>query len=130
MDSLISISHEVRDPRDFNARHDVSAMLFIALAATLCGAKSCVDIADFAAAHEVDLAEIVDLSHGAPSHDSFSRLFRLLDPEQMAQAFARFAQALREGLGLDPAKGVVAADGKRWRRGYGRGRPCMPPPLR
>src|SRR5258708_707500 len=127
MDSLISIFHEVRDPRDFNARHDVSAMLFIALAATLCGAKSCVDIADFAAAHEVDLAEIVDLSHGAPSHDSFSRLFRLLDPEQMAQAFARFAQALREGLGLDPAKGVVAVDGKRLRRGYERGRACMPP---
>src|SRR5216684_3837272 len=127
MDSLISIFREVRDPRDFNARHDVSAMLFIALAATLCGAKSCVDIADFAAAHEVDLAEIVDLSHGAPSHDSFSRLFRLLDPEQMAQAFARFAQALREGLGLDPAKGVVAVDGKRLRRGYERGRACMPP---
>src|SRR6266849_859483 len=127
MDSLISIFHEVRDPRDFNARHDVSAMLFIALAATLCGAKSCVDIADFAAAYEVDLAEIVHLSHGAPSHDSFSRLFRLLDPEQMAQAFARFAQALREGLGLDPAKGVVAVDGKRLRRGYERGRACMPP---
>src|SRR5712692_4462402 len=120
MDSLISIFREVRDPRDFNARHDVSAMLFIALAATLCGAKSCVDIADFAAAHEVDLAEIVDLSHGAPSHDSFSRLFRLLDPEQMAQA-------LREGRGLDPAKGVVAVDGKRLRRGYERGRACMPP---
>src|ERR1700731_3315509 len=106
MESLISIFREVRDPRDFNARHDVSAMLFVALAATLCGAKSCVDIADFAAAHEADLAEIVDLGHGAPSHDSFSRLFRLLDPEQMAQAFARFAKALREGMGLEPANGV------------------------
>jgi predicted transposase YbfD/YdcC len=127
MESLISIFREVRDPRDFNARHDVSAMLFIALAATLCGAKSCVDIADFAAANEADLAEIVDLGHGAPSHDSFSRLFRLLDPEQMAQAFARFAKALREGLGLGPANGVVAVDGKRLRRGYERGRACMPP---
>jgi predicted transposase YbfD/YdcC len=127
MESLISIFREVRDPRDFNARHDVSAMLFIALAATLCGAKSCVDIADFATANEADLAEIVDLGHGAPSHDSFSRLFRLLDPEQMAQAFARFAKALREGLGLGPANGVVAVDGKRLRRGYERGRACMPP---
>jgi len=127
MESLISIFREVRDPRDFNARHDVSAMLFIALAATLCGAKSCVDIADFAAAHEADLAEIVDLGHGAPSHDSFSRLFRLLDPEQMVQAFARFVKALRKGLGLAPANGVVAVDGKRLRRGYERGRACMPP---
>src|SRR4030088_813221 len=127
MESLISIFREVRDPRDFNARHDVSAMLFIALAATLCGAKSCVDIADFAAANEATLAEIVDLDHGAPSHDSFSRVFRLLDPDEMAQAFARFVAAMREGLGLDPASGVVAIDGKRLRRGYERGRACMPP---
>ena len=44
-----------------------------------------------------------------------------------AKAFARFAKALREGLGLDPAKGVVAVDGKRLRRGYERGRAFMPP---
>src|SRR5258706_8082649 len=127
METIISIFREVRDPRDFNAWHDCAAMLFVGLAATLCGAKSCVDIADFAAANEAELAEIVDLRHGARSHDSFSRLFRLLDPEEMAKAFARFVAALREGLGLDPAKGVVAVDGKRLRRGYERGRACMPP---
>jgi predicted transposase YbfD/YdcC len=102
-------------------------MLFIALSATLCGAKTIVDIADFAAANEDELAQIVDLPHGAPSHDCFSRLFRLLDPVEMAQAFARFAGALREALGLGPAKGVVAIDGKRLRRGYERGRAFMPP---
>jgi predicted transposase YbfD/YdcC len=127
METVIWIFREVRDPRDFNARHDLAAMLFIALAATLCGAKSCIEIADFAAAHESELAEIVDLGHGAPSHDSFSRLFRLLDPEELAKAFARFVAALREGLGLGPAKGVVAIDGKRLRRGYERGRSHMPP---
>jgi hypothetical protein len=68
METLISIFREVRDPRDFNARHDLPAMLFIALAATLCGAKSCVDIADFAAAHEDELAEIVDLRHAQLPH--------------------------------------------------------------
>ena len=35
MQALIAIFREVRDPRDFNARHDLAAMLFIALAATL-----------------------------------------------------------------------------------------------
>jgi predicted transposase YbfD/YdcC len=127
METLISIFREVRDPRDFNARHDLPAMLFVALAATLCGAKSCVDIADFAAAHEEELAEIVELRHGAPSHDSFSRMFRLLDPDEMAQVFARFVAELRKGLGLDPAKGVIAVDGKRLRHAYERGRACMPP---
>src|SRR5882757_227390 len=127
MQSLLSILREVRDPRDFNARHDLAAILFVALAATLCGAKSCVAIADFAAAYVELLTEIVDFPHGAPSHDCFSRVFRLLDPEEMALVFARFVAALREGLGLDPVKGVVAVDGKRLRRAYERGRACMPP---
>ena len=81
----------------------------------------------FAAANQAELAQIVDLPHGAPSHDSFSRLFRLLDPEEMTEAFARFQTALRAELGLPPAKGVVAVDGKSLRRGYERGRSFMPP---
>lgn len=127
MQTLLAILREVRDPRDINARHDCASMLFIALIAMLCGAKTCVDIADFAATHEEELTPIVDLPHGAPSHDCFSRLFRLLDPLEMEQVFARFAKALREGLGLAPAKGVVAIDGKRLRRGYERGKVFMPP---
>jgi predicted transposase YbfD/YdcC len=129
MPSLITILREVRDPREFNARHDLAAMLFIALAATLCGAKSCVEIAEFAEDRQSELAEIVDLPHGAPSHDSFSRVFRLLDPDELARALAAFAGALRAGLGLAPAKGVVAIDGKRLRRGYERGKVHMAPLL-
>ena len=94
MRTLITVFREVRDPRDFTARHDLTAMLFIALAATLCGAKTCVDIADFAAANEAELAQIADLPHGAPSHDSFNRLFRLLDPAEMAEAFAKVSRGV------------------------------------
>jgi predicted transposase YbfD/YdcC len=126
MGSLITIFRDIRDPRDFNARHDLAAMLFIALAATLCGSQSCVDIADFAAANAESLAEIVELPHGAPSHDSFSRVFRLLDPEEMAGVFARFRDALRTALGMRPTRGVVAVDGKSLRRAYERGRAFMP----
>lgn len=127
MQSIISIFREVRDPRDFNARHDLSAMLFVALSATLCGAKNCVEIADFAAANTELLGEVVDLPHGAPSHDTFSRVFRLLDPGELAISLERFRNALREGLGIGSAKGVVAIDGKSLRRGYERGRAFMPP---
>ncbi len=66
MNSLITIFADIDDPRDCNSGHDLSAMLFIALAATLCGAKSCVEIADFAALNQAELAEIVDLPHGQP----------------------------------------------------------------
>src|SRR5712671_1216761 len=127
MQSIITIFRDVQDPRDINARHILGSMLFVSLAATLCGAKSCVEIADFADAHVDTLGEIVDLPHGAPSHDCFSRIFRLLDPEELATALTRFAAALRQALGIGPAKGVVAVDGKSLRRGYERGRAFMPP---
>jgi predicted transposase YbfD/YdcC len=127
MHSAIVILREVHDPRDMNARHDVGTILFLALAATLCGAKSCVEIADFAAGLEEELSAIVDLPHGAPSHDTFSRLFRLLDPAELAKAFTAFMTALRQELGLGPPRGVVAIDGKSLRRGYEKGRACLPP---
>jgi predicted transposase YbfD/YdcC len=129
MQSLIAIFREVRDPRDHTKQHDLAAMLFIALLATLCGCKSSVAFADFAAANLEELGEVVDLPHGAPSHDSFSRVFRLLDPTELERALRRFAAALREGLGLGDSKGVVAVDGKRLRRGYQRGRVHLPPLL-
>jgi predicted transposase YbfD/YdcC len=127
MERLLAILREVHDPRDMNARHDCCAMLFVSLMATLCGAKSCVDIADFCDANFDDVAEIVDLSHGPPSHDSFSRLFRLLDPEELSAALAAFAKAFREALNLGAGRGVVAIDGKRLRGAYERGRSHMPP---
>lgn len=127
MQSFISILREVRDPRDINAHHPVGTILFLTLAATLCGAKSCVDVADFAEGREEELAAIVDLPYGAPSHDTFSRLFRLLDPAELAKAFTAFMTALRVELGLGPVQGVVAVDGKSLRRGYEKGRNYLPP---
>jgi predicted transposase YbfD/YdcC len=126
MQVMLTILREVRDPRALNARHELSAMLFIALAATLCGQKGCVDIADFGAVNEAELAEIVDLPHGAPSHDCFSRVFRLLDPAELANALGRFAQAMRKGLGLAAPNGVIAIDGKSLKKAYERGRAFMP----
>jgi hypothetical protein len=70
MQSLITILREVHDPRDFNSRHEVGTILFLALAATLCGAKTCVEMAEFVDGREEELSAIVDLPHGAPSHDT------------------------------------------------------------
>ncbi len=127
MQSYISILQEVRDPRDINARHPVETILFLTLAATLCGAKSFVEVADFTEGRENELCEIVDLPYGAPSHDTFSRLFRLLDPAELANAFTAFMTALRAEFGLGATQGVVAVDGKSLRRGYEKGRSHMPP---
>lgn len=127
MSLLLSILREVRDPRDLNARHDLADLLFLALAATLCGAKSCVEIAEFVEGNEADLREMVPLRHGPPSHDTFSRVLRLLDPRELERALVSFMTALRRELGLAGPKGVVAIDAKSLRRGYEKGRAFMPP---
>ena len=127
MSLMISILREVHDPRDLNARHVLSDVLFVALAATLCGAKSCVEIAEFGEARLADLREIVPLRHGPPSHDTFSRIFRLLDPAALEEAFTAFMTDFRRALGLPGPRGVVAVDAKALRRGYEKGEAHLPP---
>lgn len=116
MVSLITILREMPDPRRGNAqRHDLLDILTIALVASICGAGSCVDFADFAEEREPLLREFLSLKGGLPSHDTFSRVFRLLDPA----AFGRAFEAFLDDLGAD-GSGVVAIDGKTLRRSFDR----------
>jgi predicted transposase YbfD/YdcC len=116
MPSLLTILRELPDPRTGNAqRHALLDMLVIAVAASVCGAESCVDFAEFAEDREELLREFLSLENGLPSHDTFSRLFRLLDP----QAFGRVFGAFLDDLGAAGA-GVVAIDGKTLRRSFDR----------
>jgi predicted transposase YbfD/YdcC len=71
----------------------------------------------FAAAKEPFSRSILQLANGLPSHDTFSRLFRNLDPEQFRASFQRFMA----GFSVQCA-GVVAIDGKVVRRSFDRAR--------
>jgi predicted transposase YbfD/YdcC len=113
------------DPRAGNARHDLQTVLFIALAATLCGADSCSDMADFGKSKEEFLRLFLDLEHGIPSHDTFSRVFRLLDPRAFERTFRRFMAAFAEANELK-LTGIVAVDGKALRGAYERGARATP----
>jgi len=113
------------DPRADNARHELSDVLFIALAAVLCGAENCCDMAAFGRAKEALLRRFLRLEHGIPSHDTFSRVFRILDPQAFEQAFRRFMAAFAEANGIS-LTGVVAIDGKALRGAYERGRYATP----
>lgn len=102
------------DPRTGNAkRHDLLEVLTIALTASVCGAETCSDFADFAVDRESLFREFLRLENGVPSHDTFSRIFRLLDPSAFAACFGRFV----EDLGTR-GEGVIAIDGKTLRRSF------------
>ena len=122
METFTTCFSAVEDPRAGNARHDLLELMFVALAAVLCGAEDCTDMAAFARAKLVFLRQVVKLEHGAPSHDTFSRVFRLLSPEPFEAAFAQFTATFAGAL-----KGVVAIDGKALRGAYERG--CKSSPL-
>ena len=102
------------DPRTGNAqRHDLLEVLTMALTAALCGAETCSDFADFAVDREGLFREFLHLENGVPSHDTFSRIFRLLDPAAFGSCFGRFLTDLGEA-----GVGVVAIDGKTLRRSF------------
>ena len=107
---------DLADPRTGNAqRHDLLELLLIALAATLAGAETCVDMAAFGRAKEPFLRRFLALPGGVPSHDTFSRLFRLLDPAGFEASFGRFVAAFAARI-----EQVVAVDGKIARRSFDR----------
>ena len=106
----------LEDPRKGNAAlHDFHELLMIALCCVLCGGQGAVDMAEFAEAKEPFLRSFLTLANGLPSHDTFSRLFRNLDPDQFREAFQRFMAQFSEQL-----QGVVAIDGKVLRRSFDR----------
>lgn len=121
MDGFVECFGEIEDPRASNARHDLVELLFIALLASLCGAQSCEDMAEFGRCKQDLLGRFLSLHHGIPSHDTFSRVFRLIDPDGFERAFRVFMERFATGL-----RGVVALDGKALRRAYDKGRAHMP----
>jgi predicted transposase YbfD/YdcC len=125
MDNFAKIFRRVPDPRAANARHELLDVLLIALAAVLCGAESCSDMADFGESKEELLRLVLRLEYGIPSHDTFSRVFRQLDPEAFEYAFRRFMASFAKANKLK-LSGVVAIDGKALRGAYERGGKTSP----
>jgi len=115
MDEFFACFSELEDPRDDNARHDLHELLLIALCAMLCGAEDCSDMALFGRSKEAFFREFLSLRHGIPSHDTFSRVFRLLDPIKFHACFLVFMRRFSETI-----QGVIAIDGKTLRRSFDR----------
>ena len=116
LDQLIACFEGLKDSRTGNAGlHDLHELLVIALCTVLSGGQGATDMEAFAVAKESFLRGFLKLENGLPSHDTFSRLFRLLDPEQFRTVFQRFMARFSETV-----QGVIAIDGKVLRRSFDR----------
>ena len=123
MQLFITAFASVPDPRAENVRHDLGEILIIAFIAVLCGAQGCAEMAEFGRVKLKFFKRFLKLKHGVPSHDTFSTVFRMIDPTALDAAFgqltARLVAALAKG-------GVIAIDGKSLKGAYDKGRKSAP----
>ena len=109
MDIFLAAFDDIPDPRADNARHDLCELLVVGFVAVLCGATSCAEMADFGRAKEHVFRDFLKLKHSIPSHDTFSTVFRMIDPKALDAAFGRVLAQIAVLLGDGE---VIAIDGK------------------
>ena len=100
---------KVADPRIHRTRrHALPDILFVSVCAILCGANDCLSIALFCRSRLTWLRKFVPLLGGAPSHDTFSRVFRLINASEFEKVFIEWVNQIR----FNTMGEVVAIDGK------------------
>lgn len=122
---FVRLFRTVEDSRlDGMIDYPLEEILLITFLAVLANASTWKDISLFGQSKKRWLKKFIPLQNGIPSHDTFRRVFSLIDPDTLQEATVRFLmeniQALRRSLGL-PLDGcrLICVDGKE-ERGTGR----------
>lgn len=112
--SIIEHFSGLPDPRILlKTQHRLVDIVAMALCAALAGADDWVEIAAYAKARESWFKGFLKLKGGIPSHDTFGRVFALLDPEAFSRCYIDWVRAL-----VNIPDEVVAVDGKTLRRSH------------
>jgi len=103
---------QIKDPRIARSkRHKLIDIISISILAVICGAEGWVDIENFGKGKTHWLQTFLELPNGIPSHDTFGRVFSLINPEEFQMSFQSWVQSIREFT-----KGqIIALDGKQLR---------------
>lgn len=87
----------VSDPRiERTKEHKLIDILVIAICAVICGAEGWVDIENYGKSKKRWLKAFLELPNGIPSHDTFGRVFSLLDAQEFQAAFYSWVMAVNE----------------------------------
>jgi predicted transposase YbfD/YdcC len=105
---------DLPDPRAVNRIHKLHDLIVIAVMAVICGADGWTQVALFGRSKRKWLATFLELPGGIPSHDTFGRVFALLDPDAFERCFLAWMSALVELSGGR----LVAIDDKSIRRSF------------
>lgn len=106
--SLMEHLKRVPDPRvKRTQRHELMDILVIALCAAIGGADDWVSVVQFGKAKKEWFSTFLKLPNGIASHDTFGRVFQILDSKALERVCIEWLQSI---AGL--VQGVVAIDGK------------------
>lgn len=107
---------DLKDPRiDRQKKHLLVDIIAIVICAVISGVTRWTEIEDYAEEKKEWLQTFLQLPNGIPSHDTFSRVFTLLDPQLFQQSFFSWVKELAQQLEGE----IVAIDGKTLRRSHG-----------
>lgn len=106
---LLRAFEELEDPRmDRTKNHKLSDILAIAICASICGVDDWTKMEFFGNCKHKWFRTFLDLPNGIPSHDTFRRVFILLDPDAFEACFMQWVDGLVEASGGR----LIAVDGK------------------
>ena len=109
---------QMEDPRvERTKQHKLIDIITIAICAVICGADTWVGIETYGRAKYEWLKQFLELPNGIPSHDTFSRVFARLNPEQLQKCFLNWIKSISNITSGE----VVAIDGKTLRHSYDSG---------
>ena len=113
-DAFLSYFEGIEDPRapGRNHRHKLEDLLAITLLAVICGADNWVEVSQFGQSRQEWLQTFLELPNGIPSHDTFGRVFGLLDANAFERSFSEWARSLSSLLKDTTQTEIIAIDGK------------------
>ena len=113
VESMKACLGEVADPRVAGRTlFPLNEVLVMAFVAVLCGADDWEGVTAIAEEHEAWFRKFLPLENGVPSHDTFGRVFSLIDPEDVTCKMIDWIKTFRDTCGGE----IVAIDGKALRR--------------
>lgn len=91
--SLVDCFSGIEDPRlNRMKRHELMDILVIAICAIICGAEHWTEVASFGRCKKNWFSSFLSLPNGIPSHDTFARVFAILDSKRLQAAYAQWVQ--------------------------------------
>jgi len=102
----------IEDPRVVNrCDHKLIDILFIALCTLLSNGEDFMDMVEFGKQREAWLRQYLELPNGIPAHDTFNRVFQIVDSEQLKKCLEEDGRVLLESLEDE----LINLDGKKLR---------------